>query len=180
MGAFKSAREFNLVVNDLAPVVKDVTEHFVVKGFEVASEQTLSGGWLLSLTKGGAFKTVVGLKTALKIELESKDGKTLTKAGVGIFGQQAVPSAISLLLFWPVLITQIWGMVEQSRLDEEAMLAIQTSLQAHGRETLPATGAAAETTNGAAPTPKAFCTECGAALPSGARFCPACGTPLIT
>jgi hypothetical protein len=177
MGPFKSEREFNLVVPDLAPVVKDVTEHFQVQGFEVVSERTVTGGWHISITKGGVFKAVVGLKSAMKIELETSGNKTLAKAGVGIFGQQAVPFAISMLVFWPVLITQIWGMVQSSKLDEEAMLAIQTSLKTHGRETQPS----AEPGQPAAPEAAAgniFCTDCGAALPAQARFCPGCGHQL--
>lgn len=181
MGAFKSEREFNLVVDDLATVVKDVTEHFQIQGFEVSSERTLADGWQISLTKGGVFKSIVGLKSALKIDLEPGADRTIARASVGIFGQQAIPFAISMLVFWPVLITQIWGMVESSKLDEQALLAIQNSLKAHGRETAaiiaPATASEA-TPRSPAPAAKAFCTECGAPLPAQARFCPACGVSL--
>ena len=176
MGTFKSEREFNIAVTDLTPVVDDIKEHFEVKGFEVASEQTLTGGWDISVTKGGVFKTILGLKTALKIELESMNGKTIAKAGVGIFGQQAIPSAITLLVFWPVLITQIWGVVEQSKLDEEAMSVIHNSLQYHGRETDDLAGP--DRAAGKAQAAHAYCTDCGGSLPASANFCPACGKRL--
>ena len=39
---------------------------------------------------------------------------------VGVFGKQALPTAISTLVFWPVLIPQIYGLVQQNELDKEA------------------------------------------------------------
>jgi hypothetical protein len=42
------------------------------------------------------------------------------EAGVGIFGQQAIPTIISMFFFWPVLLTQIWGLIQQSNLDDKA------------------------------------------------------------
>ena len=67
------------------------------------------------------FKAVLGLKSALKVSLIPKDNAIAFEAGIGIFGQQAIPTIISMLFFWPVLITQIWGIVQQSKLDDKAL-----------------------------------------------------------
>lgn len=75
----------------------------------------------ISLSNGGLVKSAVGLKTALKINLYPQEGKIHIDAGVGIFGQQAIPSAISALVAWPVVATQIWGIVKQSKLDDRAV-----------------------------------------------------------
>lgn len=51
------------------------------------------------------------MKTALKVNIIPNGNYIQITAGVGIFGQQAIPTVISMLFFWPVLITQISGMV---------------------------------------------------------------------
>jgi hypothetical protein len=176
MSAFKSYRLFAFVPSDLTPVARDIVEHFKEQDYEVTSQKTITNGYDISLTKGGIFKSVLGLKTALKISIEPSNGMTKAQAGVGIFGQQAIPTAITLFVFWPVILTQIWGLVQNSKLDEEAMGVIETSLKAHSRETV------AEASNSAAPSAasstRTFCTNCGAALPANAKFCSQCGNKI--
>ena len=49
----------------------------------------------------------------------------LVKTGVGIFAQQAVPTVITMLVLWPVLLAQIWGMIKQAKLDTHVMEVLQ-------------------------------------------------------
>ena len=166
---FKSTKTFPIAVPDLAPVAEAVMQHFRNEQFEVEGQRTLLQGWDISLHKGGVFKAVLGLKTALKIQIETVGNDTRVEAGIGIFGQQAVPMMISMLLFWPVLATQIWGMVEQSKLDKEAIDTVGRALTA---QTTPATA----TQPG--PSTNGFCHDCGAALAGAPKFCPECGVKL--
>jgi len=55
-------------------------------------------------------------------------------AGVGIFGQQAIPTAITVLVFWPVIIAQVWNMAQESNLDEEALRVAEESLKSHSSQ----------------------------------------------
>ena len=73
----------------------------------------------VSIRKGGTFKAIIGMKTALNIKIEPVANGTTVDAGVGTFGQQAVPTAITLLIFWPVIIAQVWNMAQEAKLDEE-------------------------------------------------------------
>ena len=170
MGTFKSSQYFPTTVPDLAVVATDVESHFGNQGFDVNKEQSLSG-WHVEISKGGMFKAVLGMRTALKIEIEPSAGGTQVKAGIGIWGQQAIPAAISLFLFWPVLITQIWGMVRSSKLDDEAIEVIGQSLAAHASTSNSATTAMefGGTAGGR------FCTGCGHSIPGSAKFCSECG-----
>lgn len=43
------------------------------------------------------------------------------EAGVSIFKQQLVPTLITVCVFSPVVVAQIWGMIKQSKLDEKAV-----------------------------------------------------------
>lgn len=179
MGVFKSARVFTITVPDLDVVAKDVAEHFEANDYEVARERTLTGGWDISIAKGKLFKSILGLKTALKISIESDQGTTKAQAGVGIFGLQAIPTAITYFVFPPLIFAQIWGMAVQCKLDEEAMETIETSLKDHGRETAVVAGNSQGTSSAATGVASlAFCTECGSALVAGAKFCPGCGTSI--
>ncbi len=163
MGTFKTSRLLSYTTPRLAPVAEQVMLTFREQGYEVTGRESVTGGWLISLTKGNVFKAVLGLKTALNIELEPTTGGTHVEAGIGIFGRQVVPAAIGLLIFWPVLVTQVAGVVRNARLDDEAMRVVEEALKAHAEGTVTG-GAAAQ-----------FCTACGRALPAHARFCLECG-----
>ncbi|MBP7937804.1 MAG: zinc ribbon domain-containing protein [Phycisphaerae bacterium] len=171
MGTFRSTRTFFHDLPDLAPVVDDVARHFTSKGYEVSSQQRIAGDWDISLTKGNLFRSVCGLRTALKIELSPQPGSVLANAGVGIFGQQAIPSAISFLVFWPIAVTQIWGLITQAKLDDEALDLIGESMESYARRAAPPFLAGAQSA-------ARFCPACGQALPPAARFCPGCGNSL--
>lgn len=172
MGAFSSAKTIPIVVGDLGPVANDLVLHFQRQGYETSSLSTLSGGWDVSITKGGLFKSVIGTKTALKIEITADSKQTDVRASVGIFGLQAIPSAISLLLFWPLLATQIFGLVRQSHLDDEAIACVEDSLKMH---------AAQSATPSSRPSrQQRFCVECGTANGLDATFCAKCGVKLPT
>lgn len=154
--------------SDLIPVVAaEVAEELQVEGYEVTPEELLSGDVELALYKGGIFKSILGLKTALKVTFSGMGNRFRVDCKVGIWGQQAVPTAISMLFFWPVLITQIWGLVRQSRLDDHVLELVAEACERHGKKT--------EVPVAEAPT-AVFCPQCGAQA-KGA-FCSACGAKL--
>ena len=115
----------------LIPTIANrIQEEFQNDGYEVAMDALSSGGYDISITKGGVFKAILGMKTALKINLTPTSSKSIAfEAGVGIWGQQAIPTAISMLFFWPVLITQIWGLIQQSNLDDKAAEIVEKVIE---------------------------------------------------
>jgi hypothetical protein len=131
MGTFNSTKTFPYSVEDIAPVARDVMDHFEEQDFEVTETNLPMGGAQVSIRKGGTFKAIIGMKSALNIKIEPVSNGTTVEAGVGIFGQQAVPTAITVLVFWPVLIAQVWNMAHESKLDEEALDVAEESLKAH-------------------------------------------------
>lgn len=131
MGTFDSSHTVAYVVEDLSPVAQDVMRHFEQQDFEVTETPIRTGGVQVSIRKGGIFKAIIGLKTALNVRIEPVANGTRVEAGVGIFGQQAIPTAITLLVFWPVVIAQVWNMTQQAKLDEEALGVAEQSLKSH-------------------------------------------------
>jgi hypothetical protein len=134
MGTFNSTKTFPYSVEDVAPVAQDVMRHFEEQDFEVTETNLPMGGAQVSIRKGGTFKAIIGMKSALNIKIEPVANGTTVDAGVGIFGQQAIPTAITLLVFWPVLIAQVWNMAHESHLDDEALRVAEESLKAHSSE----------------------------------------------
>ena len=134
MGTFNSSKTFPYFVEDVAPVAQDLMDHFKAQDFEVTETNIPTGGVQVSIRKGGTFKAIIGMKTALNIKLEPVANGTTVDAGVGIFGQQAIPTAITLLVFWPVIIAQVWNMAHESNLDDEALDVAEESLKAHSSQ----------------------------------------------
>lgn len=152
----------------LIPAIANrIQQEFQNDGYQVAMDALSSGGYDISITKGGVFKAVLGMKTALKVTLLPQGNNIHFEAGVGIWGQQVIPTVISMLFFWPVLITQIWGMVEQAKLDDKALAIAQDTISYNG-DTVGATRTGVAN----------FCTNCGTPNVESAKYCCGCGKPL--
>ena len=167
MALTDSSRIFTTQVRDIESIMSYCKEYFERKGYSVTTERTLDGGFI-SLTKGGIFRTIAGLKTGLNITLSQMPGSITASMKVGIFGKQLVPAAIAMLVFWPVLIPQIYGLIKQNKLDQEAYNVIEAAIRAQE---------AANTEKYAASATKntVFCVGCGAPIPADADFCISCG-----
>ena len=167
MATFNTKKILHGSTSMIPSIANRIQEEFKKDGYEVLMDALSSGGYDISITKGGVFKAVLGMKTALKVTLLPQGSNINFEAGVGIWGQQAIPTVISMLFFWPVLITQIWGMVEQSKLDDKA-LEIAESVICNS----------AGTASGANADDSRFCTNCGAKNSATAKFCCECGRQL--
>lgn len=143
-----------------------IQEEFQNEGYEVAMDALSSGGYDISITKGGVFKAILGMKTALKVTLLPQGENISFEAGVGIWGQQAIPTVISMLFFWPVLITQIWGMVEQSKLDDRALDIARDVIYMNNAKCVGVSNAGSN---------HKFCTNCGTENSENAKYCNECG-----
>jgi len=171
MGVFKTERRIRTDVTDLEPVALHLASHFQAKGYEVVHQKTAVGAWDVDITRSGVFRTISGMRTALKVRIEPDSGSVECRAGIGILGQQALPTVVSMLVFWPILVAQVWGAVQSSKVDDEAIRVIEEGLAvAEGRGT--GTGV---------PAPRAaggdFCGQCGTPH-TGGKFCTGCGSPL--
>jgi len=137
-------------------------------GYEVVMDALSSGGYDISVTKGGIFKAILGMKTALKITLLPAGNAINFEAGVGIFGKQIIPTLIMWYVAWPVLLTQIWGLVQQSKIDDKALEIAKEVVYTNNTNYATSTDY-----NG-----KKFCTNCGTQNTESAKFCCGCGRQL--
>lgn len=151
--------------SQIPQIAESIRDEFEADGYEIIVDTLMSGGYDISITKGNLFKAVLGMRTALKITLTPLTDGLLFNAGVGIFGQQAIPTVISMFLFWPVLLTQIWGLVQQSSLDDRALSAAQRSIAENAKMNNNVTG-------------HIYCTVCGHKSENSAKFCSKCGAEI--
>lgn len=168
MSTFNKKAILPATTSQISDMAKAIEQEFYKDGYDVKTDTLMNGGCDISISKGGTFKAVLGMRSALKVCLTPTLNGVQFDAHVGIFGQQAIPTVISMFFFWPVLITQIWGMVSQSKMDDRALAAAQSVLVASSISQ----GIVGNTgTNN-------FCTSCGAEVPADAAFCPKCGNKL--
>lgn len=175
MGTFKTKAILNGNSSQIPAIADRICQEFAADEFEVKREDLISGGVDISLAKGNLFKAVLGMKTALKVTLIPVSNGISFEAGVGIFGQQVIPSIIMLFFAWPVLLTQIWGLIQQSKLDDRARAIAQSVLAEN--ETKISYGQSNEAVISIYGSAK-FCTNCGTKYPDNARFCSNCGSSL--
>ena len=96
MATYSKKRLLPATVQQIPQIAESIRREFEYEDYEVKIEDLLSGGTDISITKGGTFKAVMGMKTALKVTLIPQPNGVLFDAGVGIFGQQAIPTIISM------------------------------------------------------------------------------------
>ena len=121
MAIFKTTKTFSGPHYLIPEIAEKIQEEFIREGYTLTSEKLDTGGYDISITKGGFFKKILGMDTALKIKLQpAVDRRILFEAGVGIFGKVVIPPIIAYSVFWLVFITQLWGLIQQSNLDDKA------------------------------------------------------------
>lgn len=126
MGLFKSTRLFFNASVYTDSAANNLMASLRYDGYEIDGVKLPSGDWDISIKKGNLFRAVLGLQTALKIVISPASPHVYVKAGVGIFGQQAIPTILTVWVWWPFAIPQIWGIIRQSKLDKMVLDKIQT------------------------------------------------------
>jgi len=168
MGTFNTHKIIIADASLIPSMASKITNHFKAEGYESDVKVSDLGTYDISLTKGGMFKAVLGLKTALKITLKPEANGVSFDAGIGIFGQQLIPTVIMLFVAWPVILTQVWGMVQQANLDDTALMLAESVVSI--------TSSVSKVVKPA--TISSFCPNCGGKHDTGMRFCPYCGCKL--
>jgi hypothetical protein len=134
MATFRAEKKIDVTLDQagLQEVAAEVANHFEGQEYEVESIPLEDKeGWMVSITRGGFFRTVLGQKTALNVSIWSAGDGTNVDADIGLFKSQAVPTLITVFIFWPVILGQIWGLVKESKLDDEAIAVAERSIRAY-------------------------------------------------
>ena len=155
MGTFHSTTTIKCDHSALKPIADAVAYDFQNDNYKVQKDSTVTGGYVVTVTKGNIFMAVLGMQTALKVMVKPVSSGVSVDAGVGIFGQQSIPTIITLFFAWPILLTQVWGLIRQAKMDNRAI------------------GIACEEA-GKYPLKMIYCPYCGTQVVSSETVCPHC------
>ena len=160
MSRFDSSKRYEVSFSFIPSAVNAIKTVFEAEGFEFEKKSGTLSKTVIEVTKGDLVRQAIGLKQGLQITFEH-DGQYVNVEAKGIVVKnQLIASAITLFVTWPVLIPQIIGLINQSKLDEKAIAVIDSAFASYN------------TDNGE------FCTCCGARVSNGETHCPHCGAAL--
>ena len=74
MGTFNTQKMLYGASSLIPEIASRIQLDFQAEGYEVAVTSMSSGAYDISITKGGVFKAVIGMKTALKVNLQPRGG----------------------------------------------------------------------------------------------------------
>ncbi|WP_075318625.1 hypothetical protein [Bacteroides togonis] len=132
MGAFKSKKIIYGDPSRIPYIAEEMRKSFMSEGFEVRIVDPNRGNEIY-ITKGGLFKAALGLRSALKVVMKpNREGNIDFEAGISIVKQQFIPTLLTVCVFSPVVIAQIWGMIKQSKLDEKAIEIAERAMYQYG------------------------------------------------
>ena len=107
MGIFKTSKLLYGNPDFINTIATAIESKFRADGYDVRVEDTYDNGKNIDISKGGVFKRVLGMRTALKVSLSPCDGNIWFKTDVGIFGNHVIPTILVVSGMWLVLLPQI-------------------------------------------------------------------------
>ena len=189
MGAFETKTIIRANSSLIPKMAETICKVFEFDGFTTQAAPMSSSGYDISVVKGGKFKAILGMQSALKIKLVPRDNEYISfYAGVGVFGKEMIPTAIALVVAWPILIPQIWGLIQQSGLDNRALSVCYAVVdgmddrQIIEQRLTPGPSVKRFSASKFRPNQfasstsmKHFCPHCGKEIDADSMFCPRCG-----
>ena len=168
MAIFNEKRTIYGHIDNIEYVLNDVKLYFEAKKFEVHVESNLDSGFI-SITKGGIFKSVTGLKVALNTSLKIQNDNVFVESKIGAFGSKVAVLLVGVyVIAWPLAVSAALGMILQTNLNKEMMEQIAKSIYFHSNKSISNTSRTYIEEN-------RTCTGCGCILPSNADYCSECG-----
>ena len=149
--------------DDFIPkIATSVQSELISQGYDVTRNELANGDIFLSITKSGFFRAISGFKTAINLSLRPISGNRFEAASkFGLWDTQSLPTALSLLVFWPILVTQILGYNAQRKLNDKIIALVRKSLEEAKNN--------AEAGSGFRPDYGTQCGESAAFVPKGGK-----------
>lgn len=160
MSTFTTTRNFEATPAFIPFAIERIRENLSGEGFEFQKKEGAFGKTVIEVTKGNLVKQIVGLRQGLEISFRPEGNRIDVTAKGIVLKNQVIAGALSYFVFWPVLISQVIGLIKQSRLDDRTMEIIADAHRNFVRQR------------------PSFCPHCGSRVLGEAVHCPTCGKAL--
>jgi len=167
-------------------IVDAVSNWFKVGGFETQILKSPEGGFMIQARQLGTIRAVLGMSSALSVNMIYKDDNLNVEIGAANWAEKAssgaatAAGALATFGFWPAFVTAAYGSWKQSQLPAQVFKAVEEYI---------GTGAITTTT---VPLPKTdlldklpftlkqktCCPSCGQSVNPNSKFCNQCGSNL--
>ena len=127
MSTFTSFKSYDASATFIPFAATRIRESFSADGFEINQKPGACNKTVLEVTKSNLFKSAVGLRQGLEITLGNEGGRIAVEVRGTVLKNQLVASTLSFFFFWPVIIPQVIGMINQSGLDDRAIGVIDSA-----------------------------------------------------
>jgi len=132
-----------------------------------------SQGFMLQAKQNDSWKKVIGMDSAIQIQLIPAGDMLSIDIGSGKWVDKAGAATIGMLIFAPLAITAAIGAWNQNKLPNEIFNFVEQFIMSGGK-----TISVSVNTGSAIQQGEVMCPNCHTANPSDSKFCVSCGTKL--
>jgi len=126
-------RLFHATNLDLPHLSHALTDWYRAQRFEVQMWEAPGGGAVIQARQEEAWRSVLGMSTALNILLRpQQDGNLVVEIGAGKWADKAAAAGVGVFILWPMLITAGFGAWQQSKLPQRTFEFIQNFIATGG------------------------------------------------
>jgi len=128
-----NAQIFNLPLEESSKIVESLKSFLCSNGYSV-QEFLKHDGLILQIRRGGGFKAVLGLSTALNVNIEQNERYFTISFSNGKWVDKAAVAGISMFVLWPLLITSAVGAYKQSELPNQIIQYVNSEVNRYFRK----------------------------------------------
>ena len=110
------SRSFQCPISLFQELIRAAQAWLSAEGFKCQRLQMEDGGIVIQIEKGGGWRKVLGMSTAVHIVFHQVENTVNVEIGSGRWLDKAASGALSLIILWPLAITAGIGAWQQMKL----------------------------------------------------------------
>ena len=112
------SRSFQCPMSLFQELIRAAQGWLSAEGFKCQRLQMEDGGIVIQIEKGGGWRKVLGMSTAVHIVFHQVEDRVNVEIGNGRWLDKAAAGTLSIIILWPLAITAGIGVWQQMKLPE--------------------------------------------------------------